>query len=65
MVTLKDVAKKAGVSVAGASRALHNNGYISKEAKESEDEVIVISPSKNNTNNMENAELGENPKEDN
>lgn len=34
MVTLKDVAKKAGVSVASASRALHNNGYISKEAKE-------------------------------
>lgn len=34
MVTLKDVAKKAGVSIASASRALHNNGYISKEAKE-------------------------------
>ncbi|MDY4848830.1 MAG: LacI family DNA-binding transcriptional regulator [Bacilli bacterium] len=34
MVTLKDVAKKAGVSLASASRALHNNGYISKEAKE-------------------------------
>ena len=36
-----------------------------EERKESEDEVIVISPSKNNSNNMENAELGENPKEDN
>lgn len=34
MVTIKDVAKKAGVAVGTASRALHNTGYVSKDAKE-------------------------------
>lgn len=32
--TLKDVAKKAGVSIAVASRALGNYGYVSKETQE-------------------------------
>lgn len=32
--TLKDVAKKAGVSIAVASRALGSYGYVSKEARE-------------------------------
>lgn len=30
MITIKDVAKKAGVSISTASRTLHNNGYVSK-----------------------------------
>ena len=32
--TLKDVAKKAGVSIAVASRAMGSYGYVSKEARE-------------------------------
>jgi len=34
IVTIKDVAKKAGVSVATASRALGGYGYVSKEARD-------------------------------
>ncbi len=34
MITIKDVAKKAGVSISTASRALHNNGYVSKKKRE-------------------------------
>ena len=34
MVTIKDVAKKANVSIGTASRALHNNGYVSKASFE-------------------------------
>lgn len=34
MVTIKDVAKEAGVSIGTASRTLHNKGYVSKTNKE-------------------------------
>ena len=33
MATIKDVAKKAGVAVCTASRALHNSGYVSQAAR--------------------------------
>ena len=38
--TIRDVAAEAGVSVATVSRAIHHNGYISKENQERIDEAI-------------------------
>lgn len=34
MITIKDVAREAGVSIGTASRTLHNKGYVSKKNKE-------------------------------
>ena len=40
MVTIKDVAKHAGVSVATVSRALNKNGYVSEKAREKVEAAI-------------------------
>ena len=38
-VTIKDVASKCGVSTATVSRAINNNGYVSKELK---DMILIL-----------------------
>lgn len=40
MVTIKDVAKKAGVSVASVSRYINKNGYVRNETGEKIAEAI-------------------------
>lgn len=40
MATIKDVAKKAGVSVATVSRAINNNGYVHEDTRKLIDEAI-------------------------
>ena len=41
MTTIRDIAKKANVSVATVSRVIHGNGYVKKETKEIVEEIIL------------------------
>ena len=41
LATIRDVAKKANVSVATVSRVIHGNGYVKKETKEIVEEIIL------------------------
>lgn len=41
MTTIRDIAKKANVSVATVSRVIHGNGYVKKETKEIVEKIIL------------------------
>ena len=40
MITIRDVARKANVSVATVSRVVNNKGYVHKETKELVQQII-------------------------